>query len=231
LGIGSEVKGRELNTTYLWRVATHLGSASLLLPVLIMVTTGLWRSNQKEAVRIWLQSISLAIAITLTTKILFLGWGLGIPSIDFTGISGHTVLATSVLPIVFSSALVFGKNRISIAGVAIGLLLAFGVGISRIVLGAHTLSEVLFAWVLGVMVFCLVLKAMKEPFQRPWIAGLAPLVLLAAFSTTTSNYMPTHDWEIKLSLLLSGQSKPYSRHRLTTQTGVWESSVSQNASI
>jgi hypothetical protein len=105
------------------------------------------------------------------------------------------------------------EKRISLAGVVIGLMLAVGVGISRVVLGAHSDSEVATAWILGLSVSGLALSAMKTPVQRPWFARLAPLVLLLAFGSATSNYLPTHDWEIELSLLLSGHSKPYTRIR------------------
>jgi hypothetical protein len=40
------------------------------------------------------------------------------------------------------------------------------------------------------------------------------LVLLLALGTTTANYLPSHDWEVKLSTVLSGRNKPYTRCHL-----------------
>ena len=201
-------------TTYVWRVITHLGSSSLLMPILAIAATGLWQSRQRAAARIWLLTLAVAVMITLATKILFLGWGIGIASLDFTGISGHTLLATSVLPVLFSWLLAPDRYRFRLAGASVGLLLAAAVGISRIVLGAHSISDVGVAWLAGLAVSGVTLNAMQSPIQRPWFVRLLPLVLLFAFGTTTSTYLPTHEWEIRIALLLSGNDKPYTRQHL-----------------
>jgi membrane-associated phospholipid phosphatase len=195
-----------------------------MMPVLAISATGLWHSCQKEAVSMWLITLALAVMVTLTTKVLFLGWGFGIAFLDFTGISGHTLLATSVLPVFFTWLLASEERRISLAGAGFGLLLGAGVGVSRVVLDTHTHSEVVSAWILGMVVSVLALNAMQGTIQRPWFARLSPLVLLLAFGTSTSNYLPTHDWEVKVSLLLSGNSKPYKRHHLQKQATLGQSS-------
>ncbi|MBL8413755.1 MAG: phosphatase PAP2 family protein [Propionivibrio sp.] len=221
----SLIAGKQLNTAYLWSVLTHLGSTGLMMPVLVISATGLWQSFQKEAVRIWLIALALAVMVTLATKVLFFGWGFGISYLDFTGISGHTLLATSVLPVFFSWLLASEEQRISLAGAGFGLLLGAGVGVSRVALDTHTHSEVVSAWILGMAVSVLALNAMKGTIQRPWFARLSPLVLLLAFGTSTSEYLPTHDWEVKASLLLSGNSKPYTRHHLQKQAKLGQSSL------
>jgi hypothetical protein len=86
-----------------WQLITQLGSSSLLFPVLAISVATLWISNQKTAIYLWLTALTLAVTVTLATKLLFLGWGIGIASLDFTGVSGHTLLATSILPILFLS--------------------------------------------------------------------------------------------------------------------------------
>src|ERR1035437_3672837 len=116
--------------TTVWRVITNLGSAGLMLPVLAMASIGLWQSQQKAAVRLWMLSLSLAVMITMATKILFLGWGLGIAFFDFTGISGHALLSTSVLPVFFYWLWASDQPRFRGAGAIFGLMLGAGVGLS-----------------------------------------------------------------------------------------------------
>ena len=203
-----------LTTGYLWRVITHLGAGGILMPLLVITAIGLWQSNQKEVVRIWLLSITLAVIVTIATKVLFLGWGYGIALLNFTGLSGHTLLATSVSPVLFSWLGASMQWRYRRAGAIFGLILGVVVGMSRVVLMAHSTSEVVAAWFVGAAVSLISLKALKEPTQCVWFARLAPLVLLLALATTTSNYLPTHDWEIDLSLFLSGRDKPYTRNQL-----------------
>lgn len=205
------------DTPYAWRVITHLGSLSLIMPVVAIAITGLWQSGQKVAVRIWLLALVLSVTITLATKILFLGWGIGIAALNFTGISGHTLLATSVLPVLFGW--LFARDqRLKLAGAAFGLLIGTVVSVSRIFLNAHSASEVVVAWLTGLAVSGVTLKAIDSPPQLPWLAWLAPLVLFLAFDTTASSYLPAHDWEVRIALLLSGHHRPYTRHQLMANT-------------
>ena len=195
-----------------WRVVTHLGSAGLILPILAIVVTGLWRSGQRTAVRVWLIGLGLAVTASVATKVLFLGWDIGVAELNFTGISGHTVLATSVLPVFCSWVMTPAPQRFSVAGAIFGMTLGFGVGVSRVVLGAHSPSEVVVAGGVGLLVSAVTLYSLVGEHRRFWFVSLSPLILLLALNTTTSNYLPTYHWEVRLALLLSGHKQPYHRH-------------------
>lgn len=202
-----------LNSAYFWRVITHLGSSALLLPVFAAQSLALWTS-QRVAARKWVVALGLTILVTLASKCLFWGWGIGSASLNFTGISGHTVLATSILPVVFCLYIPAESGHLRHWGTAFGLLLALGVGLSRVVLGAHSVSEVLAGWLVGLAVSTVTIRALKDVVQPSLLAKLSTLLLLFALSGTTANLVPTHDWEVKLALLLSGHGKPYTRHQL-----------------
>ncbi len=199
---------------HLWRVITHLGSAGLVVPILAIVLIGLWQSGQRRAVRVWLLSLALAVITTVASKLLFLGWGIGVVALNFTGISGHAVLATSVLPVFFSWAMASAPQRFSVAGALFGLGLSVGVGLSRLVLGMHSESEVVAAWAIGLLVSAVTLNSLEGLQRRLWFSSLSPLILLLALNTTTSNYLPTHEWEVRLALLLSGHDQPHHRQEL-----------------
>ena len=202
-----------LNPSYFWRVATHLGSSSLLLPIFAIQALSLW-SSQRAAARNWLLALGLTVLLTLVSKFLFMGWGIGSAALDFTGISGHTLLATSILPVFFFLRVGSGASRLRHWGTAFGLLLALGVGLSRLVLGAHSASEVMAGWLAGLAVIAVTLRAVEDVVQPSLLARLSPLLLLLALSATTANLLPTHNWEVRLALKLSGRSKPYLRHQL-----------------
>jgi membrane-associated phospholipid phosphatase len=216
-----------LTTAAFWLAITRMGSAGLLIPVLAITATGLWQSRQRSAVRVWLLAVALAVSLTTVSKLLFMGWGLGIAALDFTGVSGHTLLALSVLPMLFNWLLATDERRISVVGAGFGLILGVAIGVSRVVVGAHSASEVVAAAVVGVLVSRFALKAMEAPIERPWYARLVPLVLLLAFSATTSFHLPTHDWEVQLSLYLSGRSAPFTRQHLTKPGRIGENSANQ----
>lgn len=197
--------------TFVWQVITHFGSAGLLLPMLAIALMGLWQAGQRRAVRVWMLSLSFAVVITMTSKLLFMGWGLGIASLDFTGISGHTLLATSILPVLFNVISGKSESQPRYLGVWAGLILSTGVGISRIVLGMHSVSEVVAGWIIGMVVCGVALSALENRAQQPGYLRFSGLILLLAFGSTTSNYLPTHALEIRLALQLSGHDKLFTR--------------------
>jgi membrane-associated phospholipid phosphatase len=203
-----------LESNNYWQLITHLGSASLLLPFLGIAVIKLWLTRQKKALFQWIIALILGILITLTSKVLFFGWGIGIASIDFTGVSGHTFLATSVIPILFYLFPGGSQESYKNTGLWIGLILSFLIGVSRITLGMHSISEVISGWLLGLYVCKIALSAIKFHYQRYSFLQLTLLALLLTFGSTTPNYLPTHDLEMKLALYLSGHDKPFTRLNL-----------------
>jgi len=197
-----------------WQLITNLGSSSFLLPILGIAVIELWLSHQKRAVYLWLLALTLGVTLTLITKILFLGWGIGIASLNFTGVSGHTLLATSIIPILFFAVEDNSQSKFKNFGLYFGLLLSLTIGLSRIVLGMHSISEVVTGWLLGLVVCSVALSAIKSHRYSLAYLQFTVLILLLGSGTTTSNYIPAHDMEIKLALFLSGHDKPYSRSDL-----------------
>lgn len=197
-----------------WRVLTHMGSASLLMPMVILMAIGFWMSGQRRLVWVWLPSLGLAAFLTLVSKILFMGWGIGSALFNFTGVSGHTVLAASVLPVLFSALFGFWLPRKPVLGVLLGLTLAVGVGVSRVVLGAHSASEVTVALLMGLTVTLRSVPALAAGLQPPRLVLLASCLLLLALHNGSATYLPSHSWEVRLALWLSGHDQPFERHHL-----------------
>jgi hypothetical protein len=162
-----------------------------------------------------------AVSITLISKIIFLGWGVGIAAFDFTGISGHALLATSVFPILFGWVISPSVGKFRYTGEFVGLLLALLVGLSRIAIGAHSLSEVVAGWFLGLIVSGVTYSAIKHPTKIPYYFRLIPLSFLLMINLTSINYLPSHDWEVKLALLLSGHKASYTRQDLGSKLDIY----------
>lgn len=201
-------------SNFYWQLITQLGSSSLLLPISVISLASLWFSHQKKVAYVWAATLGLAITITVISKLMFMGWGLGIVSLDFTGVSGHTLLATSIFPILFLLAYGGEQKKIINIGLWLGLMLSFVVGVSRVVIGAHSVSEVIAGWVLGLMVFIIVLNTIQSHRQRFAYLQLIGLVCMVGLGSTTPNYLPAHNLLTKLALLMSGHDKPYTRSDL-----------------
>lgn len=201
-----------------WHAITHLGTASIILPLVVIASIALWACRQRTALRNWLLALALAAGVTLVTKILFIGWGIGIAAIDFTGVSGHALLATSVLPILFGWLWAPLRGRFNRGGALFGLALGALVAISRVVLGAHSASEVIMGWLAGLLVSMIALKTLDDPTHRPWLTRLSILLLSLTLVGDISTYVPTHDWETGIALRLSGRKKPFTRQQLRLES-------------
>lgn len=199
--------------TQAWWVITHMGASSLLLPAFVLVVWGLWMSEARPVARDYLLRMGAAVAITIISKCLFFGWGIGIAALDFTGISGHTVLATSILPLLLRGV-PWPAMQARGLGAAAGWALAIAVGISRVVVDAHSISEVVAGWAVGAAVSGPTLRALGATPLHHWSSRLAPLVLFLAFHSSSATFLPTHDIEVRLALWVSGQGKPFARHHL-----------------
>ncbi|NBW50095.1 MAG: phosphatase PAP2 family protein [Betaproteobacteria bacterium] len=200
-------------STQAWWVITHMGASSLLLPALVLVLGGLWESGARTVARTYFLRIALTITITVVSKCLFFGWGIGIAALDFTGISGHTLLATSILPLLLRG-MPWPALQARSGGEAIGWALALAVGVSRVMVNAHSVSEVVAGWVLGAAVSWPTLRALGARTLTHWASKFAPLILLLAFHGNSAALLPTHEIEVRLALWVSGQGKPFMRHHL-----------------
>jgi hypothetical protein len=83
----------------MWNRFTNLGDLAVMLP--LAATIAIWLAAQKQfasSLR-WLLAFGSAGLLVAISKIAFIGWGIGSRDFDFTGISGHTMLATATLPV------------------------------------------------------------------------------------------------------------------------------------
>ena len=209
---GAVGRGAVLSIPDLWHAISRLGAAGTLLPTAVLAALCLRREGQAPSARLWLVLLLLAALATLASKLAFFAWGVGSARFDFTGVSGHALLATAILPVLGNGLLVGERQPVSAPGVALGALLAAAVGVSRVVLGAHSWSEVVAAWAMGAAVSVAALATLRRPPARRALASrLAPLLLLLALATAVPSYLPTHDWVVALALSLSGRAQPYVR--------------------
>jgi membrane-associated phospholipid phosphatase len=210
-----------------WSFLSRLGEAQILMPAMVSALAWLsWRVGL-PAVRagaLWLLMLAGAGLVTLTTKLAFIGWGLGWAWADFTGVSGHTLAATAVLPPLASLA----TGRQSVRGravlLAVAVLLAIVVGVSRVVLGAHSVSEVLAGWLLGAAVSSLAVQRLNGLNSRRHDWSL--LLVLAVWGLSAMTSAPatrSHERVTEWALRLSGHSQPFVRadlHRPRSATRV-----------
>jgi membrane-associated phospholipid phosphatase len=195
-----------------WFAITRLGEAQILLPA--MLAMALWLVHRSGATRVatlWLAVTAGAALLTTATKVAFIGWGVGFAPLNFTGISGHSMFAAAILPVLVRAAASTADDHWHRPALLVGYLLAVIVTVSRVATGAHSWSEALTGFALGGLASAAVLSgaAMPHtPLPRTLLAGVALWLVVTPAGAPPSH---THDWVTQLSLTVSGHSKPYTR--------------------
>jgi membrane-associated phospholipid phosphatase len=200
-----------------WAGFTRLGEAQILLPAALAVYGWtVWRAPaSRSCATRWLVCVAMAAVLTTLTKIAFIGYGIGSTTFDFTGLSGHAMFSSAILPVMMRLLSVdqaASRVRWAVAG---GYGLAALVAVSRVQVGAHSVSEVIGGGVCGSLASALALASWRHlpQFRVPtplWL-GVPTAILLAMHGAPPSQ---THDWVTRLSLQLSGRAEPCTREAL-----------------
>lgn len=194
---------------HIWYAITNLGDTSLLFPCAVLVAfVLLLPASTRRLCGIWLAIVAAGETIVATTKVLYMGWRLGIASLDFTGLSGHATLSFIVWPVAFALILV-RTDAWRVAGVAFGILLASVIAVSRLAVHAHSVAEVVFGGILGAalstgfLVFC---RRLLHVVVLPrWLAATLILPFVIGYGRVT----PTESILASVARTLSGHPYVY----------------------
>jgi membrane-associated phospholipid phosphatase len=125
---------------------TGFGDAGVLLPLAALVLVWLVLSRAFRAAAWWAVSVISCAGVTAALKILF--WGCS-PIVGVRSPSGHTSLGTLVYGAIALMIAIDGggwRPRIAAAG-GVGLVLA--IAVSRLLLDAHSVAEVVLGGIIG----------------------------------------------------------------------------------
>ena len=201
-----------MDATTGWLFLTRWGNSLLLLPAAACICIGVWSSGDRRAAIRWALCFGAAVLLVLATKLAFLGWGIGIRGLDFTGISGHSALAASVLPMFAWWLTREQVPAIRRCAVLLAVAFALVVGVSRVVLSTHSVAEVVAGLLLGSLVAWGAMPRAQGAgrggmFRWAALAGL----LVLGFMPGPGNSEEAHGLVVRIALQLSGRAQPYSR--------------------
>lgn len=206
-----------------WHSFTSLGDSGFLLPAALLV--GLWlfiHRHTRAAAWQWALMFGACGFVVMVSKIAFMGWGIGSAALNFTGFSGHTALATSVWPVLLWVATSRASRQWRLAAAVLGWCLAVGIGISRLALEAHSVSEVVAGAMLGTLVsagFLWLQGPTPAPVRgRRW--PLAAAVVLMAL-VSHGRPAPTQDALALIAVKLSGRERPCTRDEMLATSVAW----------
>lgn len=150
-----------------------------------------------------------------------MGWGLGIRELDYTGFSGHSALSAAFWPIFLWLLSARFSTGLQKAAVATGYILAAVVGYSRLVIHAHSVSEVIAGLLLGAAGSALFLLLQKrtthsECVRISW-GGVACLVMVPLILLHSGNKAPTQSLLGQIATAVGPLDKPFTRTDLHKQ--------------
>ncbi|HEY1999755.1 phosphatase PAP2 family protein [Paraburkholderia sp.] len=182
----------------MWPAISDLGDAALTLPLAIVCCAWLSVSlSGWRAALVWLTPLAAGMLMVGVTKILYAGCGVQFPSIGFRVISGHTMLASAVWPMAFLIALRSGSDSAASSGTRIALMIGLGlaalIGTARVFDKAHTLSEVIAGWTLGMVVTLLFVSWKETPLLSSRLRPYAIASLVAVSAAAYGHHAPIQD--------------------------------------
>jgi len=203
-----------------WIRITHLGNSALLIPAAVVLALCAWRAGQGALALAWTLSFGIALFIVLTSKLAFLGWGIGSAAIDFTGISGHTTVSTAVLTMGLWLLAAGGSKWQRVLAVSAGLLLGALVGFSRLALDVHSVSEVVAGFGLGAAAALLAIaypQLVPRAMSHRWV--LLAMFLALVLAPQMGRPAEAHGLVVKMALIASGRDVPFNRTMLHRRAG------------
>lgn len=194
-----------------WLGLSLLGSMAVMGPAGLVIGAWLAAGSYWRLALNWLLLFGAGMALVVVSKLVFIGWGIGIASLGFTGFSGHAMRAGAVLPVACYLALKNVGRPLRRAGVFCGVALALLVAAARLYRDVHSISEVVSGSLLGLGVAALFFYSAKESGRLV----VSPLLVLASLCclmfTPRVEPVPTEAIITKVALRLSGRPQPFMR--------------------
>jgi hypothetical protein len=194
---------------FIWMKFIHIGDLRLMLPTGFAIAAYLAVIKEWRIARFWFVLLCICTGFVTGSKIAYLGWGYGIPAINFKALSGHAAFSAAIIPssifvLLQSSSAAIRKNML-IGGFATAALL----GVFLVLLNEHTVSEAIAGFLVGACISTIfILRSHISPAtgMRPWIF---PFILIVLLSTWYWLEPPVEFWMMQAAMQLSGHTMLY----------------------
>ncbi|HEY0422200.1 MAG TPA: phosphatase PAP2 family protein [Rhodopila sp.] len=153
---------------------TDFADQAVVLPLVLAVAVALAVQGWRRGAVVWLVVVAATLLATLAFKLMFLSCSPLFGPMDVHSPSGHVAAATVVCG---GLAAMLTRHRATILPAA--FLAAIVIGISRIVLGAHSLPEVVVGALIGLLGAAALLRFAGPP-PRLRIAPLIVVIVIMA---------------------------------------------------
>lgn len=194
-----------------WETLSLIGSVGITAPAGIAIAVWLIAAERWRVALDWCLWYGGGMALVVLSKVAFIGWGLGLSAVEFAGFSGHAMRAAAVFPVALFVLRMNSSTRQKVAAIAIGVLLAVLIAMSRVVIKAHSVSEAVTGCLLGLMVaggFIWHARRVVELVVSHALVFFSMGVLLLMLNFDP---VPTEEWITRIALTLSGRPQAFTR--------------------
>jgi membrane-associated phospholipid phosphatase len=194
-----------------WHWLSVIGSLAVTGPIGVAILAWLLAGKSWRLTAIWLALFGVGMALVVGTKMAFIGWGVGVESVDFSGLSGHAMRAAAVYPVagflITRSSPQWARQLGTVAGVVLAVLIAM----SRVYVHDHSSSEAITGCILGLMVAAAFIWYASGEGHLALSRMLAVLCLPILLLAPHAEPIPAELWITKAALYLSGRDQPFTR--------------------
>ena len=194
-----------------WVGLTDFGDSAAMLPAAALIAAWLAAGQAWRRAALWCGGFALLSLAVALSKLAILGWGIGSETLDFTGISGHTALAVSIFSVGAAVSLSDRHRALRWGGVVLGALIGVAIGLSRLALHVHSVSEVVAGAALGAALSAIYFYGTAHANAAKLYPAMLGGMLLLILATIHGERAPTQDFLTRMALNLSGRSVPHSR--------------------
>ncbi|MYM66969.1 phosphatase PAP2 family protein [Pseudoduganella sp. FT55W] len=195
-----------------WHWLSVIGSLAVTGPIGVAIVVWLLAGKSWRLTAIWLGLFGAGMALVVATKMAFIGWGVGVASVEFAGFSGHAMRAAAVFPVAGFLATRSSPSHLRWLGTAAGVLLAVLIAISRVYVRAHPPSEALTGCLLGLAVAGIFIWYASTEHHMALSRLLVLLCIPVLLVAPQVEPIPAEQWITKAALYLSGRDQPYTRN-------------------
>jgi membrane-associated phospholipid phosphatase len=212
-----------------WYHLSALGGLNVTALLAVAIAAWLVGARCWRLALAWCLLFGAALLVAVASQMAFLGWGIGVRALEFTGFSGHATRAGAVFPVALYLLLERrglrredrrketrsgmqdrrGGSRLR-AAVLAGAVLAVVVAVARVKVGAHSPSEAAAGCVLGLAcagLFIARTRAARDRSPQPLLLGL----LAATMLLPRADPLNSHQWLTAAALKLSGSDRVWLR--------------------
>ncbi|RZT10104.1 PAP2 superfamily protein [Duganella sp. CF402] len=194
-----------------WHWLSVIGSLAVTGPIGVAIVVWLLAGKSWRLTAIWLVLFGAGMALVVATKMAFIGWGIGVASVEFAGFSGHAMRAAAVFPVAGFLATRSTSQTMHWLGTAAGVLLAVLIAMSRVYVRAHSQSEAVTGCVLGLLVAGIFIWYASTEHHMALSRLLVMLCIPVLLVAPRVEPIPAEQWITKAALYLSGRDQPYTR--------------------